>query len=53
MSKKEKTIGVRVDPDLQAVIAKLAEDEERPLAAMVRILATEALKRRKLWPPKK
>jgi predicted transcriptional regulator len=46
--KKDTTIGVRVDDDLLEVLIKLAEKEDRPLAAMTRRLVCEALKRRGL-----
>jgi len=44
--KKSTTIGVRVDDDLLSVLEQLADKEERPLAAMTRILIKEALRRR-------
>jgi hypothetical protein len=44
--KKNTTIGVRVDDDLLAAIERLANKEERPLAAMTRILVAEALRKR-------
>jgi len=44
--KKSTTIGVRVDDDLLSIIERLAQKEERPLAAMTRILIREALRKR-------
>jgi len=44
--KKRTTIGVRVDDNLLSTIKQLAEKEERPIAAMARILITEALRKR-------
>jgi len=44
--KKSTTIGVRVDDDLLSIIERLAKKEERPLAAMARILLREALRKR-------
>jgi len=44
--KKSTTIGVRVDDDLLSIIERLAKKEERPLAAMTRILVREALRKR-------
>ena len=44
--KKSTTIGVRVDDDLLSIIERLANKEERPLAAMTRILIKEALRKR-------
>jgi hypothetical protein len=43
---KNTTIGVRVDDELLAVIKQLAKEEERPIAAMARILMMEALRAR-------
>ena len=44
--KKHTTIGVRVDDDLLSAIKRLAKKEERPLAAMARLLIAEALRKR-------
>jgi predicted transcriptional regulator len=46
--KKDTTIGVRVDDELLSILSKLAEKEDRPLAAMTRLLVREALVRRGL-----
>jgi len=46
MGKKNTTIGVRVDDELFAVLSRLAEDEDRTLAAMTRRLVVEALEKR-------
>ena len=46
MGKKQTTIGVRVDDDLHRALNRLAEEEDRPLAAVARRLIVEALKRR-------
>jgi len=46
--KKNTTIGVRVDDDLLNVIKGLATKEDRPIAAMTRVLVKEALLKRKL-----
>ena len=48
MGKKDTTIGVRVDDELLRVLQRLAEDEDRPLAAMARKLLVEALHKRGL-----
>ena len=39
-------ISVRVDDDLYALIVKLAQEEERPIGMMTRILLKEAAKAR-------
>jgi hypothetical protein len=44
--KKNTTIGVRVDDDLHDTLKQLATGEDRPVAAMARILIVEALKAR-------
>jgi len=44
--KKHTTIGVRVDDRLLSAVKRLAEKEERPMAAMARILIAEALRKR-------
>jgi len=46
--KKHTTIGVRVDDHLLSAVKRLANKEERPLAAMARILIAEALRKRGL-----
>lgn len=48
LSKKDTTIGVRVDDELLAILQKLADEDERPVAAMARKLIVEALRARKL-----
>lgn len=53
MGKKETTIGFRVDDDLLEVLQRVAEDEDRPLAAMARRLVVEALHKRGLSTNKK
>ncbi len=52
MAKKEKTIGMRVDTELDEVLSRLAEEEQRTPAGMARVLVIEALTKRKAWPPK-
>lgn len=52
VSKKQTTIGVRVDDELLATILQLADDEDRTPAAVVRLLAIEALTARGLKPQK-
>ena len=46
MGKKETTIGVRVDDDLLVLLKRLAEDDDRTLAAMTRKLVMDALRQR-------
>jgi hypothetical protein len=46
MGKKETTIGVRVDDDLLAVLKRLADEDDRTLAAMTRKLVMDALRQR-------
>ncbi len=53
MGKKETSIGFRVDDDLLQILQKLAEEEDRPMAAMARRLVVEALHQRGLIPDKK
>ncbi|NQU38627.1 MAG: ribbon-helix-helix protein, CopG family [Lentisphaerae bacterium] len=53
MEKKETSIGVQVDDDLLEVLQQLAEEEDRPLAAMARRLVVEALHQRGSIPDKK
>ena len=48
VNKKDTTIGVRVDDKLLAILRKLAEEEERTIAAMSRKLIMEALRVRSL-----
>jgi len=43
-SKKENTLGIRVDDTMLAVLEKLAKKEERSVSAVARILISEALK---------
>ena len=43
---KDTSIGVRVDDETLTILKRLAEEDERPLAAMVRKLMLEALKAR-------
>ena len=44
--KKNTTVGVRVDDELLKVMTTLADEEERSLASMTRILIVEALRAR-------
>lgn len=53
MSKKDTTIGVRVDEELLQVIQELADNDDRPLASMARKLILEALKNRDILPEEK
>jgi hypothetical protein len=46
--KKTGLIGVRLEPDLLATVEAAAENEERPLSAMARILIKEALEAREV-----
>ena len=48
MSKKDTTIGVRVDDDLYSIIQSLAAEDDRPIASMARKLIVEALETRKI-----
>ena len=48
MSKKDTTIGVRVDDELYEIIRTLAEKDDRPIASMARKLIVEALEKKKL-----
>ncbi len=45
--KKTGLIGVRLEPELMAAVEKAAEEEDRPLAMMARILIREAITSRK------
>ena len=45
--KKTGLIGVRLEPELMAEVEKAAEEEDRPLAMMARILIREAMASRK------
>lgn len=51
--KKSKLVAVRLEPDVLAAIEREADKEDRPLAAMTRILIKEALSSREEKPPKK
>jgi predicted transcriptional regulator len=53
MSKKDTTIGVRVDEELLQMIQELADNDDRPLASMARKLILEALKNRDILPEEK
>ena len=53
MGKKDTAICVRVDDDLLQILEKVAEEEDRPLAAMTRRLVVEALYQRGLIADKK
>ena len=53
VGKKDTTIGVRVDDELLRVIQRLAQEEDRPLAAMARRLMEEGLRKRALLPTRK
>jgi hypothetical protein len=46
MGKKETTIGVWVDDDLLAILKRLADEDDRTLAAMTRKLVMDALRQR-------
>lgn len=46
--KKLKVVGVRMDDDLYAVLENLADNEERRIASMARILLVESLRARGL-----
>lgn len=46
--KKDTILTTRVTPEMKAVIQRLAEEDDRPLAWMVRKLLTEALEDRGL-----
>lgn len=48
MGKKETSIGFRVDDELLQILQKLADEEDRPMAAMARQLVIEALHQRGL-----
>ena len=48
VSKKDTTIGVRVDDELYDIIQTLAEKDDRPVASMARKLIVEALEKRKI-----
>jgi hypothetical protein len=49
MKKEEKRmVGVRLDPEVRTSLVKLAEDEERSLAAMIRKILREFLRERGL-----
>ena len=48
MSKKDTTIGVRVDDKTYEIIKQMADKDERPVAAMARKLVLEALRTRGL-----
>jgi hypothetical protein len=52
-TKKNTTIGVRVDDDMLQIISRVSEAEDRPLATMARKLIEEALITRKLMKPKR
>lgn len=43
---KDTSIGVRVDDETLAILKRMAKEDERPLAAMVRKLMMEALRAR-------
>lgn len=44
--KKDDLIAARITEEMKAIIQKLADDDDRPLAWMVRKLLTEALESR-------
>jgi predicted transcriptional regulator len=46
--KKETVLSVRVEPDIEDVLRKLAEKSDRTVAWVIRTLIIEALERRKL-----
>ena len=51
--KKTGMIGVRLEPELMAEVEQEADEEERPLAMMARILIREAMTARRMKKGKK
>jgi predicted transcriptional regulator len=44
----KKTVAIRLDDELAAVLERMAKEEDRPLGAMVRIILRQALEAREV-----
>jgi predicted transcriptional regulator len=43
----KKTVAIRLDDELAAILEKMAKEEDRPLGAMIRIVLRQALEAQK------